>query len=248
MSALTPTVRWAQRSNASDETKNIVFLTIEVFDVKNVQVDLTSTTLTFSADSQNSDNKYEWKVEFFDEIDTENSKKNLGAGSHVSLLLRKAKKQEEYWPRLTKEKVKYRNIKTDFDKWVEEDEQDEKEEEPDLGMGGMPGAGGMGGAGGAGGMPDLASMMQGMGGGAGGAGGMPDLASMMQGMGGGAGGAGGMPDLASMMQGMGGGAGGDFDISKLASQLGGAGGIPDLGEEGEEGEEGEQVEEIAEQK
>ncbi|EGV65512.1 hypothetical protein CANTEDRAFT_113060 [Yamadazyma tenuis ATCC 10573] len=194
MSALTPTVRWAQRSNASDETKNIVFLTIEVFDVKNVQVDLTSTTLTFSADSQNSDNKYEWKVEFFDEIDTENSKKNLGAGSHVSLLLRKAKKQEEYWPRLTKEKVKYRNIKTDFDKWVEEDEQDEKEEEPDLGMGGMPGAGGMGGAGGAGGMPDLASMMQGMGGGAGGAGGaggdfdISKLASQL-------GGAGGIPDL-----------------------------------------------------
>jgi hypothetical protein len=31
----------------------------------------------------------------------------------------------EYWPRLTKDKGKNARIKTDFSKWVDEDEQDE---------------------------------------------------------------------------------------------------------------------------
>lgn len=35
---------------------------------------------------------------------------------------------------MTKEKVKYRNIRTDFDKWVDEDEQDENADEVVDGM------------------------------------------------------------------------------------------------------------------
>lgn len=63
------------------------------------------------------------------------------------LKLRKAEKGIEYWPRLSKEKIKTNWLKTDFAKWVDEDEQDgaaEAEDEPDPmeamgGMGGMPG-------------------------------------------------------------------------------------------------------------
>jgi len=43
--------------------------------------------------------------------------------------LRKKKIEEEYWPRLLKEKAKVHWLKTDFDKWVDEDEQDPNEEE-----------------------------------------------------------------------------------------------------------------------
>lgn len=70
--------------------------------------------------------------------------------------------KQEYWPRLTKDKKKTPYIKTDFDKWIDEDEQDAAEEpeapeDPMQGIqgGGMPGLGGMGGmmgGGGAGGM------------------------------------------------------------------------------------------------
>lgn len=34
----------------------------------------------------------------------------------------------EYWPRLTKDKAKLQFLKTDFDKWVDEDEQDAADE------------------------------------------------------------------------------------------------------------------------
>lgn len=61
----------------------------------------------------------------------------------LSLVIQKKDLEPEYWPRLTKEKIKNAFLKTDFSKWVDEDEQDEVAalpEEPDLGMGGgMPG-------------------------------------------------------------------------------------------------------------
>ena len=92
--------------------------------------------------------------------------------------LRKKDVELEYWPRLTKEKVKSSYIKTDFSKWVDEDEQETTETSLDDdndfgGMGGMGGMPGMGGMGGMGGMPGMGGM-GGMGGfgGAGGAGGI----------------------------------------------------------------------------
>lgn len=42
----------------------------------------------------------------------------------IVLVLRKKELKQEYWPRLTKEKPNRNWIKTDFSKWVDEDEQD----------------------------------------------------------------------------------------------------------------------------
>lgn len=232
---ITPTVLWAQRSNPTDAEKNLLYLTIQVVDATNIKIDLTSNSLEFKSDTSDSNKHYDLKIDFFDEIDTDHSKRNTESGSHVYLILRKKKSQEEYWPRLTKDKLKYFYIKTDFDKWVDEDEQDEQPEaEDDMSgmanmMGGGPGGPGGPGMGGMGGMPDLGAL--------GGMGGMPDMGAL-----GGMGGAGGM-DFAKLMQQMGGaggagGPGGNFDINALASQLGQAG---DVGEEGEEGEEVEEV-------
>lgn len=97
---------------------------------------------------------------------------------HFALVLRKKEKKAEYWPRLTKAKVKSNFIKTDFSKWVDEDEQDGepiKDDDFDMGgMGGMPGMGGMGGMPGMGGMGGMPGM-----GGMGGMGGM-DLEAVCQ--------------------------------------------------------------------
>lgn len=165
-----PLVSWAQRSSETDASKNIVFLSIEIQDAVNVKLDLTPTHLTFSAMSSDSDDhdQYDLNLEFYDEIDPENSRKHE-AGNAISLVLRKKTLRAEYWPRLLKDKVKLHYVKTDFDKWVDEDEQEEAPEENDdmanmMNMGaGMGGAGGFGGAGG----PDFSQLL-GQAGGAGG--------------------------------------------------------------------------------
>ena len=85
--------------------------------------------------------------------------------------IRKKDVELEYWPRLTKEKLKSPYIKTDFSKWVDEDEQESTtsfDDDPGMGdMGGMGGMPGMGGMGGMGGMPGMGGM--------GGMGGMPGM-------------------------------------------------------------------------
>jgi hypothetical protein len=61
-------------------------------------------------------------------------------------MLCKAEKGSEYWPRITKEKLKTPFLKTDFSRWVDEDEQDgaAAEDLDDIdAMGGMEGMGGM---------------------------------------------------------------------------------------------------------
>lgn len=212
-----------------------VFITIDILDAEKTDISLTDEgKLAFSAESHGQ--KYGFDMELFNGIDKAESGWNL-KGRNVSFrLAKKDDDQEEYWPRLFKDKTKNQKVTIDWSKWVDEDEQDEAPEMPQEdgmqgfggqgGQGGMPGMPGMGGAGGAGGM-DMAAMQQmmaGMGGagGAGGAGGM-DMASMMAGMGGagGPGGAGGM-DMAAMQ--------------KMMAGMGGAGGMggPDSDDEDED--------------
>ncbi|KAN0061364.1 p23 chaperone protein wos2 [Thecaphora frezii] len=181
-----PEILWAQRSSDHEPEKNVVYLTINVSNLPappETKFDLTSTGFEFHAKvgdaSKGIANKeYAFKLDFFAEIDVENSKHILTSKS-LYAVLRKKEAKLEYWPRLTKDKVRLHNVKTDFDKWVDEDEQAGNDE--DLaglgGMGGMdPAMMGMGGAGGAGmggfGGMDLQQMMAQMGGGAGG---MPDF-------------------------------------------------------------------------
>ncbi len=60
----------------------------------------------------------------------------------IVLILRKKAASAEFWPRLTKEKVKNLWIKTDFSKWVDEDEQEGAagiDESEFSGAGGGPG-------------------------------------------------------------------------------------------------------------
>jgi len=167
----TPEVLWAQRSSVADASKNFVYLTISVPDVpkEGLELDLKSTGLTFTGTSGTLKKKYHVDLEFYAEIDTAESKINHTA-KNVEMKLQKKELKEEYWPRLLKDTKKLHFLKTDFDKWVDEDEQNETADD-DMskfgggGMGGMPGMGGdFGGidfsklGGGAGGMPDMSSM------------------------------------------------------------------------------------------
>lgn len=108
-------VLWAQRSSASDESKNVIYLTITAPDVpkESLKYDLTSTKLTFSG--TNKARTYAVELEFFDEILPEESKVHH-SGRGVEATLRKKEAKEEYWPRLLKEKRKLQFLKTDFDK------------------------------------------------------------------------------------------------------------------------------------
>ncbi|KAL0941031.1 cs domain-containing protein [Colletotrichum truncatum] len=144
----TPEVLWAQRSSSSDASKNFVYLTISVPDVpaSNLKLDLKPTGLSFSGHSNTLKRDYAVDLEFYAEIDPAESKINHTA-KNVELKLQKKELKEEYWPRLLKDSKKVHFLKTDFDKWVDEDEQDEAGEEDFSqfgGMGGMPGMGGGG--------------------------------------------------------------------------------------------------------
>ncbi|PSN72870.1 HSP20-like chaperone [Corynespora cassiicola Philippines] len=169
MSTVVPEVTWAQRSSSTEPEKNHVFLSIVAADVpeSDLKIDLQPTKLSFKGTSTSKKVTYAVDLEFFGEIVPEESKSH-NSGRDVSFVLRKKELKEEYWPRLLKDNKKMHFLKTDFDKWVDEDEQDEVVEDEDYmskmnPMGGAGGDGGFGGidfsklaaAQGAGGMPDL---------------------------------------------------------------------------------------------
>lgn len=131
-------VLWAQRSDSSDPKRNIIYLTINVQDVDQttLKLDITSTGLDLKGVSTITGDDYALNIDFYKPIVTNNIRKTV-TGSHVSLTLSKVELGDEYWPRLTKEKLKYRNIRTDFDKWVDEDEQELEELDQDNGLEGV---------------------------------------------------------------------------------------------------------------
>jgi len=156
--AAVPEVLWAQRSSASEAEKNYLYVTITVPDVQaaNLKLDVKPTTVKFAGHSDSLKKDYAIELELYSEIDVEHTKINHTA-KNVQMVLRKKELKEEFWPRLLKEAKKVHFLKTDFDKWVDEDEQDEAPED-DLAAGGMGGMGGMPG------MGDMSSMMGGAGG------------------------------------------------------------------------------------
>ncbi|KAI3323917.1 HSP20-like chaperone [Xylariaceae sp. AK1471] len=138
MSQITPEVLWAQRSSSTDPEKNFIYLTISVPDVpkENLKLDLQSTGLTFHGHSDTLKRTYHVELSFYAEIDVAESKIHHTA-RNVEMKLRKKELKEEYWPRLLKDAAKVQFLKTDFDKWVDEDEQNEAPEDDMSQFGGM---------------------------------------------------------------------------------------------------------------
>ncbi|KAK4221797.1 HSP20-like chaperone [Podospora fimiseda] len=140
---VTPEVLWAQRSSLADPEKNFIYLTINVPDVpsSNIKLDLTPTGLSFSGHSDSLKKTYAVDLEFYAEIDPDASRVNH-TPRDVEMKLIKKELKEEYWPRLLKESKRMHFLKTDFDKWVDEDEQHEALEDEFSQFGGGGGMGG----------------------------------------------------------------------------------------------------------
>ncbi|KIW06655.1 uncharacterized protein PV09_02363 [Verruconis gallopava] len=140
-----PEVLWAQRSSDSDPDKNYIYLTITMPDVPadSLKLDIQPTYVEASGHSTTKNLNYKTKLELFAEIDPAKTKKNH-TDRDLELVLYKKELKQEYWPRLLKEKGKVHFLRTDFDKWVDEDEQDGNADDDDFmskmgGMGGGPG-------------------------------------------------------------------------------------------------------------
>ncbi|BDD54891.1 hypothetical protein MPDQ_008076 [Monascus purpureus] len=129
MTQVTPEVTWAQRSSSTDAARNYLYVNLKTPDVAKSDADLniTSSNVSFTGKSKKGVT-YHVSLDLYDEIDPENSKVNH-SDREVELVLRKKQLKEEYWPRLLKTDKKVHFLKTDFDKWVDEDEQDEAGED-----------------------------------------------------------------------------------------------------------------------
>ncbi|CAH1129384.1 unnamed protein product [Ceutorhynchus assimilis] len=139
-----PPVMWAQRSP-------MVFLTVNLEDVKNPDIKFTKNTVYFHGTGGVDKKEYEVTIPLNKEIDPEKSR-SFNRGRCIEILLAKANPEEPYWPALTSDKKKHHWLKCDFNKWHDEDDSG------DEGLGGMGGGGDfeemmrqMGGLGGAGG-------------------------------------------------------------------------------------------------
>ncbi|CEL03538.1 hypothetical protein ASPCAL04692 [Aspergillus calidoustus] len=124
-----PEVTWAQRSSATDPERNYLYVNIKAADVSkaDAKLDITPKNVTFAGDSKKGV-RYQVSLDLYGEIEPENSKVNH-SDREIELILRKKELKEEFWPRLLETKQKIHFLKTDFDKWVDEDEQDEAPED-----------------------------------------------------------------------------------------------------------------------
>eukprot|EP00730_Choanoeca_flexa_P019103 TRINITY_DN9319_c0_g1_i2.p1 TRINITY_DN9319_c0_g1~~TRINITY_DN9319_c0_g1_i2.p1 ORF type:complete len:214 (+),score=50.99 TRINITY_DN9319_c0_g1_i2:81-722(+) len=170
ISAKQAPAKWAQRADC-------VYLTIAVTDCKEPKITLTETSLQFQGKCGPQQEDYSCSIEFFAEIvpavgihfardfvgssviyRLQDSTKRV-SDRNLFFNIKKKDTDAEFWPRLTKEKVKLQWLKVDFDKWADEDDEDEEVQEPDLGgmqnfnMEEMMAQMNMGGAGGAPGGP-----------------------------------------------------------------------------------------------
>ncbi|CAD8085250.1 unnamed protein product [Paramecium primaurelia] len=113
---INPIVKWAQR-------KDNIFLTVEARDLKDEKVELTSTSLKFSANAEGVN--YAFEINFYAEIIVEDSKWT-NYGVNVRFILCKKDQAASYWTRLIKETHKLQFIQVDWTKYIDEDDEAEE--------------------------------------------------------------------------------------------------------------------------
>ncbi|KAI8060059.1 HSP20-like chaperone [Gongronella butleri] len=125
---LHPTITWAQRAE-------FLYLTVNLADITNPQINLTSDKFTFKAKAEKEQNEYECEIEFSAPIDVEKSRQVLTPRNLFMVIY---KQSEGWWDKLYKGS-KLNFVKTDFARWADED--DEVEAEPQNPMDMMNGGG-----------------------------------------------------------------------------------------------------------
>mmetsp|Transcript_4700 Transcript_4700/g.11581 ORF Transcript_4700/g.11581 Transcript_4700/m.11581 type:complete len:148 (-) Transcript_4700:155-598(-) len=109
-----PAAKWAQRADK-------ILLTIDVPDLDPAQTKVEIKEDSFSFTSGD----FELKFEFFGQVDHEAAKWKVGARDVDFVIPRK--EAGEYWDKLNKG-TKLHTVKTDFNRWVDEDEAKEAAE------------------------------------------------------------------------------------------------------------------------
>lgn len=105
------------------ESSYFYFLAIAA-DVKDESITLTDTGLEFKGKAQDKD--YSVSIEFLKSVDSEGSTYKVLPRSVQMNIMKKDKEEEEFWPRLLKDKALEKNqVKIDWDRYVDEDEEEE---------------------------------------------------------------------------------------------------------------------------
>ena len=93
-----PNLKWAQR-------RDKVYITIDILDIEKTDIDLNDEgKLTFRAESHSQ--KFGFEMELFKGVIKAESGWNLKGRNVTFRLVKRLDDREEYWPRLTKDKVK----------------------------------------------------------------------------------------------------------------------------------------------
>lgn len=119
-----PMVRWAQ-------SKERLFLTLELTDVQYPAVELTSTRLVFQGFGRGArgEQQYHVDINFYKPVDITASNHKV-LDRYVEFSIAKQAGQHEFWPRLIVDEQKPAWLKVNFDRWQSEDaSESEKEEE-----------------------------------------------------------------------------------------------------------------------
>jgi prostaglandin-E synthase len=86
-------------------------------------VDLADETLKFRGKSESKE--YEVDIAFFKPVDAKGSTYKVLPRSVIMHVMKKDKEEDEFWPRLLKDKALEKNqVKIDWDRYVDEDEED----------------------------------------------------------------------------------------------------------------------------
>jgi len=115
-SSIPPPCIWAQRNDK-------VYLTIQVNDLQDAKIELQETTLHITGKGGVDKKNYDVTIEFYKEVDIATSKYVVQSRNIPMVIM---KKDDEFWPSLMKDKKKAHWLKTDFDKWREEDDSEDE--------------------------------------------------------------------------------------------------------------------------
>ena len=92
-------------------------------DVTDETITLSDSGLDFKGKSSGKD--YSVSIEFFKAVDSEGSTYKVLPRSVQMHILKKEKEEDEFWPRLLKDKALEKNqVNIDWDRYVDEDEED----------------------------------------------------------------------------------------------------------------------------
>lgn len=123
--AFKPIIRWAQ-------SKESLFLTVELSDVQYPVVELTSTRLVFQGFGHGArgEQHYHVDINFYKPVDIKESSHKV-LDRYVGFNIAKVAGEHEFWPRLLLDEKKPAWLKINFDRWQSEDASDSEKAEPE---------------------------------------------------------------------------------------------------------------------